>query len=173
MKTFLKSKSHYAVVMSITVLALLEWSSISAKETDPALTMTVIIDRAHGGKVAAGKYERAIEKIMASKRNVDPFARHTNLCVAYTKTRNIDSATRSCESALDLIREEGERRRSLYSGDRHRQFLALALSNLGVLDIVKGTPDVARARFQEAIDLDSGTAAARTNLDRLSAGLRD
>lgn len=170
-----KWNRHGIVIVPLVFIALLGCVPVSAQEASAPYTMTIIIDKAYGGRVAAGKYGSAIDKITASKRDFDLFAKHTNLCVAYTKIRNIDNATVSCEAALSVIREEGEadrHGRSNHEYDRsHREYVALALSNLGVLDVVKGSPETARARFEEAVDLGPGIPAAQANLGRLTADL--
>lgn len=172
MEKFIKSDRLDALLAPLALIAVIGWTPVSAQEATPAFTMTVIIDKAHGDKVAAGKYESAIGDISGSKRISDAFAKHTNLCVAYAKTRAIDRATDSCETALTLIREEGQRRKASHAYDRRqRGFLALALSNLGVLDVAKGAPETARARFEEAIGLDTGVPAPRINLARLAVDL--
>jgi tetratricopeptide (TPR) repeat protein len=169
METLLKLKRHGALLV---LIALSGWMPASAEMADPRFTMTVIVDDAHGGRVAAGKYESAISRITANRRVADPFARHTNLCVAYTKIGDMERATDSCETALTFIQQESPEKKAGYTTDRrYRRYLALALSNLGVLDVAKGTPEVARLRFEEAIDVDADAPEARTNLDRLIAGL--
>jgi len=147
---------------------------LAAQETDPAYTMTIIIDAAHGNKVAAGKYERAIEKITATKSARDPYSQHTNLCVAYTKTGELDKATEACEAAL-AISLDGDKPRSSYLGSAQserlaRTYRALALSNLGVLHAAKGSMDTARDKFRKALQLESGLSAPKTNLARLAKG---
>ena len=143
-----------------------------AQEADPSYTMTVIIDAAHGGKVASGRYERAIEKLTASKRRWDSYSTQTNLCVAYTKTGELDKATKACEAALAIMRDKSSPRRSnpglAYAGKVDRMYLALALSNLGVLHAAKGSPDIARKIFHEALELDTGLSAPKVNLARLA-----
>ena len=145
---------------------------LAAQEVDPSYTMTVIIDAAHGGKVVSGKYERAIEKITASKSRRDSYSRQTNLCVAYTKTGELDKATEACEAALANTRDKKNPRRSTpgpaYTGRVDRVYLALALSNLGVLHVAKGSPDIARKTFHEALELDTGLSAPKVNLARLA-----
>ena len=132
---------------------------LSAQEADPVYTMTVIVDAAHGSKVAAGEYERAIEKITARKTTRDLYSRQTNLCVAYTKTGALDKATAACEAALKLMR----------GSDRtDRIYLALALSNMGVLQAAKGSAENARKSFRQALELDTGLSAPKINLARLA-----
>ena len=133
---------------------------LAAEETDPAYTMTVIIDAAHGNKVAAGKYERAIEKIIARKSTRDSYSQQTNLCVAYTKTGELDKATEACQGALAITLD----------GKVDRVYRAVALSNLGVLHAAKGSQDIARRTFLEALDLNSGLSAPKTNLARVARG---
>jgi tetratricopeptide (TPR) repeat protein len=134
--------------------------------------MTVIVDAAHGGKVAAGKYERAIEKITASKSKRDPYSKQTNLCVAYTKTGELDKATEACEAALALTLDSRSPRRSSLGAAQVRKadrvYMALALSNLGVLHAAKGSPEIALRTFREALELDTGLSAPKVNLARLT-----
>ena len=132
---------------------------LAAEETDPAYTMTVIVDAAHGSKVAAGRYERAIDKITASKSKRDPYSRQTNLCVAYTKTGELDKATAACEAALEMM---------LSKSRPDRVYLALALSNVGVLHAAKGSHEIARKSFRQALELNSGLSAPKINLERLA-----
>lgn len=145
---------------------------LAAEEADPVYTMTVIVDAAHGSKVAAGKYERAIEKLTASKSTRDAYSKQTNLCVAYTKTGALEQATAACEAALSITLEGGEPRNRYLGGapsDKHdRVYLALALSNLGVLHAAKGSTDIARRNFREAAELETGLSAPKTNLARLA-----
>ena len=145
---------------------------LAAHETDPIYTMTVIVDAAHGSKVAAGKYERAIEKITARKSARDTYSKQTNLCVAYTKTGALDKATEACEEALAIVLD-GADTRGVLAGTTQaakvdRRYVALALSNLGVLHAAKGSTDVARRNFREALALDSGLSAPKINLARLA-----
>jgi tetratricopeptide (TPR) repeat protein len=172
-----EKKSSHAVRLSrnlVLFAALFACAPLAAQEIDPAYTMTFIIDAAHGSKVATGKYERAIEKIMASKSVRDPYSQQTNLCVAYTKTGELDKATEACEAAV-AITLDSNKRRSSFSGPAQserleRFYRALALSNLGVLHAAKGSPDIARRSFREALELSSSLSAPKINLARLARG---
>jgi tetratricopeptide (TPR) repeat protein len=160
---------------SITLAAsLIGAAPLAAEEPDEAYTMTVIVDAAHGGKVAAGKYERAIESITTAKRSGDAYSKQTNLCVAYTKTGALEKATAACEAALAIMLD-GRKSRSTYVTPAHaerldRVYLALALSNLGVLHAAKGSTEMARARFLEAVELHTDLSAPKINLARLARG---
>jgi tetratricopeptide (TPR) repeat protein len=145
---------------------------LAAHETEPVYTMTVIVDAAHGGKVAAGKYERAIKMITARTSARNAYSKQTNLCVAYTKTGALEKATEACEEALAIVLDGADTRDALASttpsAKVDRRYLALALSNLGVLHAAKGSTDVARRNFREALALDSGLSAPEINLARLA-----
>lgn len=154
--------------------ALIACAPVSAGEADPAYTMTVIVDTAHGTEVVAGDYERAIEKITASKRTRDAYSKQTNLCVAYTKMGELDKATEACEAALAIMQDGRKSRtsgRGVARSERmERVFLALALSNLGVVHAARGSEDTARRTFREAVELDTGLSAPKINLARLAKG---
>ena len=147
---------------------------LAAEERDEAYTMTVIVDAAYGSKVAAGKYERAIESITTAKRSRDAYSKQTNLCVAYTKTGALDKATAACEAALAEMLD-GRKSRSNHfapalAEKQDRVYLAVALSNLGVLQAAKGNTDQARDKFMEAVELNTDLAAPKINLARLAKG---
>lgn len=166
---FTRLSRALAFAASIAVAA-----PLAAEENDEVFTMTVIVDAAHGNKVAAGEYERAIEKITAAKRSRDAYSTQTNLCVAYTKTGALNKATAACEAALDIMLD-GRKSRSAYPGPApdgklERVYLALALSNLGVLQAAKGSTDSARETLLEAVQLDTSLSAPKINLARLGKG---
>ena len=166
---FTRLSRPLALLASLVVAA-----PLNAEESDHAYTMTVIVDAAHGSKVAAGKYTRAIEKITASKRSGDAYSKQTNLCVAYTKTGALDKATTACEAALAIMLDGGKSRSTYFApataNKLDRVYLALALSNMGVLQAAKGSTDMARETFLEAVGLDTGLSAPKINLARLAKG---
>ena len=47
-------------------------------------------------------------------------------------------------------------------------YLALALSNMGVLQAAKGSAENARKSFRQALELDTGLSAPKINLARLA-----
>jgi len=171
MKMSRKYDRFDALTQAAALFSVLACGCAFADDAEPVYTMTVIVDAAHGSKVAAGKYERAIEMITATKRTSDPYSEQTNLCVAYTKTGDLENAARACETAVALVRDEPNGWRGVLAAPRsrtHRVYLALALSNLGVLQVARGTPDVARENFREALALEAGLSAPKINLERLT-----
>ena len=162
-------------LVSATVLVLtaaFSCAPVIAQEAQPVYTMTVIVDAAQGRKVAAGKYEHAIAKLNAKRFNRDSYSNHTNLCVAYTKTGEIDKATVECEAAVAAMRKKSTTKKSSFTAAHqvatNRMFLAVALSNLGVLDAVKGESKAALEKFEEAIQLDANMSAPKVNIARLA-----
>ena len=146
---------------------------VTAEETSAAAyTMAVIKNEAFGRQVTAGKYEQAIDRITRGGVHAkDRFADHVNLCVAYTKTKDIESANLSCNAALAGLEKQEERatrskKSPLYGS--YKRDLAMALSNRGVLFAVSGDAARARESFAAAIELQTGLSRiARNNLERL------
>jgi len=153
-----------------TLVAALACTSTLADE--PAYTMTVIADASHGAKVAAGEYDAAIAKITAKSHSTDRFSELTNLCVAYTKSGDLENANAACGAAVDQMRAKLPSRGSAltYLSDDvlNRRYLAVALSNQGVLHAVSGEPELARKNFIEALELRASLRAPKTNLARLN-----
>lgn len=146
---------------------------VTAEETPAgAYTMTVIENEAYGNRVTAGRYEQAIDKITrGGGQGKDRFADQVNLCVAYTKTKDIESANLACNAALaGLKKREGRATRSkkgpLYG--EYKKDLAVALSNRGVLFAVSGDAERAQESFAAAIELQTSVShIAESNLERL------
>jgi len=172
MKHSRKLISNYAFPRSIALLfTALSCVSTTASADEPAYTMTTIADSAHGAEIAAGKYEQAIEKIAAIDDDVDTFFNNTNLCVAYTKTGKLDDALLACDAAVEQADSISFDRRSNLSKSflerSRRKYLALALSNRGVLRAATGDIDLARQDFVEALSVRERSSVAKTNLARL------
>lgn len=172
MKHSRKLISNCAFPRSIVLLfTALSCASATASADEPVFTMTTIIDSAHGAEIAAGKYEQAIEKIAAIDDGVDTFFYNTNLCVAYTKTGNVDDALLACDAAVEQAASMSFDRRSEFSKsfqDRsRREYLALALSNRGVLRAATGDVELARQDFVEALSATARLSVVKTNLARL------
>lgn len=146
-------------------------ASAAASAEEPAFTMTTIIDTAYGEEVAAGKYVQAIGKITQTKGKVDAFFESTNLCVAYTKTGNVDEASLACDAAVKQADGMSYDRRidlpKSYQESIRKKYLAMALSNRGVLHAVTGDVRLAHQDFVEALRFKKHTTVVKTNLARL------
>ena len=154
--------------------ALLAVDVAHAEDKSTAYKMVVFSDQRHGITVTKGKYEKAIAMLTAKpERKRDAFETRTNLCVAYTKSGELEKATASCDAALALIREKQVRTASL-SGDAelaYERSLALALSNRGALYAVHGDLENARSKFEEAMELKAHLAVPKRNLARLDRAM--
>ena len=172
MKHSRKLISNCAFPRSIALLfTALSCFSATASADEPTYTMTTIVDSAHGAKIAAGKYEQAIERIAAIADDASTFFISTNLCVAYTKTGNVADAQNACNAAIEQANSMSFDRRSYLSKrsqERMRsRYLALALSNRGVLHAATGDVELARQDFVEALGVRARSSVAKTNLARL------
>ena len=174
MKHSRKLISNCTVPRSIALLfTALSCVPVAASADEPAFTMTTITDSAHGAEIAAGKYEQAIEKITAADADGTYF-NSTNLCVAYTKTGNVVDALTACDAAIEQANSMSFDRQSYLS--RHAQermrnkYLALALSNRGVLHAATGDVELARQDFVEALGVSARLSVVKTNLARLEKG---
>lgn len=165
-----------AAITAVVSLALASTTGL-ADTNDPKFTMTVFDNNSHGAKIVAGKYEQAIEKITAQRSKNDAIRVETNLCVAYAKAGEVELAEKSCDAAIAAI--ESKKRFTRYAvgmethRDARRRYLALALSNRGVIKAVKGEFESARKDFDEALQLDTRLAAAKTNLERLDIAVQN
>lgn len=174
MKTFDDMKLKRALVVTSAFLVGAVFSApTAAEETQVApYTMAVIADEAHGKRVTSGNYEQAISKIThGGVRTRDRFADQVNLCVAYAKSKDLDSANAACDAALAGLKRQERRATRNKKGLLYRDYqsnLALALSNRGVLHAVSGQPERAKADFAAAIELQTRISSiAKGNLERL------
>ena len=102
---------------------------------------------------------KTASKVRPSQR----FFASNNLCVAYTKSGDLDSAKLACDEAVRLApTEETVAMRSTATIDR--RYRALALSNRGVLRALAGEDASAREDFEAAINLKGGLSAPERNL---------
>ncbi|MEJ2127602.1 MAG: hypothetical protein P8X81_02015 [Woeseiaceae bacterium] len=140
-------------------------------------TMTVLRDTAYGSKIMEQKYEQAIDKIKQRPGRYDAFSKGTNLCVAYTKSGELDLAEEACEAAVAAARTAKlKQSRSAFSdpvNETRVRNLAVALSNRGVLRAVNGQSEEARDDFNAALALDTRLSAPKVNLARLGNGETD
>ncbi|MDJ0699386.1 MAG: hypothetical protein QNJ07_05975 [Woeseiaceae bacterium] len=159
MKHGVASQIRYAVLAFAGLVVMS--GSASAEDNKSAYSMAVIIDAAEGRDVRKGKYEQAIAKLTEAKRNRtdDEFARSTNLCVAYTKTGELEKAEIACDQAVMLYAD------NRFEPERYR---ALALSNRGVLRAVKGDVELARADFEAATEIYRLGRFTKDNLARVA-----
>jgi len=133
--------------------------------------MAFFSDSAQGSRILSGQYEKAIEKITNKVHGGDTLHVETNLCVAYTKAGDIAAAEAACDAAVDAAKSFRKVRRSDFAAETSAQtrarYMAIVLSNRGVLNAVKGDFDAARADFDAALAQQARVPSVRTNLEKL------
>ncbi len=172
MKTLADMKKRRAVGFTCALLLGFSMPATAEETAAAAYTMAVIKNEAYGRQVTAGKYEHAIDRITRGGSNLkDRFADHVNLCVAYTKTKDIESANLSCNAALAGLKKQEDRatrskKSPLYGS--YKRDLAVALSNRGVVFAVSGDKARAKESFAAALELQTSLShIAKSNLERL------
>lgn len=133
--------------------------------------MAFFQDSAQGSRILNGKYDQAIKTINTKVNAGHALHVNTNLCVAYTKSGNIEAAEVACEEAVTAAKTFRKVRRSELSYETPAQararYLAVALSNRGVLNAVKGNLEAARADFDAALAQQSRISFVRANIEKL------
>lgn len=168
----LNMSRSFALVCSTVAIAV-SGTAVAGTLEDPHYTMSIIADAAYGHKVLSEDYGVVISRLEGSERDgIRSFYQSTNLCVAYLKSGDYESAKSSCDRAVSTIRNEidtdRELKRDSYKARMYRTFLAVALSNRGVTRAVTGSPELARDDFTSAMKVDTNIREPEVNLARLS-----
>jgi tetratricopeptide (TPR) repeat protein len=150
---------------------------VQAEDSDEDIkpfAMTVYSDRAYGDAILKGRLERAIDKLSAGSMSAAKPENASNLCVAYTKAKELDKALDACDAAVAALTAKKmviDKHTVRYADLRAsvQTDLSIALSNQGVLFAVKGEHDRARKNFLTAIQLDHNRSKAQENLLRLNS----
>lgn len=174
--SYVNIRSAYAAAFT-TILLLCSSTLLQAEEDKLFYTLTAIEDVSFGEQVLSGNYDAAINGILSSdKRQRNGFEAQTNLCVAYIRSGDFDNARDSCDAALVALGKEqlsaAAPGLAPFQSRRIKQrYLALALSNRGVLRAITGKPDLARKDFADAANLRyGGVDAVEVNLAKLGEG---
>ena len=147
----------------------------AAERPQDDYVMIVYSDLSHGRTILRGAPEKVIARL---SRRLDGrnaiVADQINLCVAYTKTKQIELATRHCDAAVAESSRAAERRRSSDPVARQEARAAIsnraiALTNRGVLHAILGESDKAIELFQLAMTVEVTEEFAQNNLARLKS----
>ena len=104
------TKPKHAIAVASALLAIVTAPAAAAEIELTPYVMAVISDDAHGRRVTSSKYEQAIQRIThGGKGTRASFADQNNLCVAYTKTIELDKAAAACDAALKEVRKREKR----------------------------------------------------------------
>jgi tetratricopeptide (TPR) repeat protein len=137
----------------------------------PRYQMAVFSDIAHGMKILSGEYDQAITKIHTNAQSADELHVQTNLCVAYAKSGDIDAAEDACDEAVVAAKSLHSSHSSSFIGVSSAQlrarYLAITLSNRGVVRAISGDLEAAREDFDAAMAQRSGVSTIKANLERI------
>jgi tetratricopeptide (TPR) repeat protein len=158
--------------LSLTMACVPAWSEAEGTRAEqPRFEMAVFSDSAHGAKILSGNYDKAITKIHTGSRSADELHVQTNLCVAYAKSGDMEAAETACEEAVVLAKSVRKNNTSSFSGEtaaqRHARYLAIALSNRGVLRAVMGDREGAKKDFDAAMAQHPHVSSVKANLERI------
>ena len=157
-----------------TIALVLGAGTATAGEAE-SYRVAAIKDAAYGTLIMRKKYDVAIARLeRRDRRGLQGFYTATNLCVAYIKTTALDNAERICTDAVDSIEAVLAARSRVDSGAELtsiRRYLALALSNRGVMHAVTGRDAEAQADFEAARDIESRLEEPAINLARHAVAL--
>lgn len=156
-------------VLSAVFVATIMSTAAQADEVSAKPTVAFIENAALGRKIDQEDYKAAIDGLEdKSGKGMYAFYAANNLCVAKLKMGYVTEARAACDKAVSIIRGamDSPRRLQWYDPlvkDRAR-YLAIALSNRGVVNAAVGQDAVAQEDFASAIEVDSGYTEAKTNL---------
>lgn len=165
-------KTKLAKLIALTALTISAGQAFA--ETDAnRFTISFISDAAQGRILSHEKYAAAIERLQRTRvGGINGFFAANNLCVAYLKTGDLDSAEKTCTKAVDQIQSirRSNKRTGYHAfiGNNYDTLRAIALSNRGVLYAVNDELDMARDAFNAALDIESGIRQPKINLARLT-----
>ena len=158
------------ILLGISLLLFGAVAAHAGQDQPNAYVMTVYSDAAHGTEIIDGAPQEVIAKLSSKvDARSNELAGQVNLCVAYTKTKQLEKATEICDSAVAAALKDARRlERSNMFGRQTTQVAdtgrAIALTNRGVLHAVTGEKARARLMFEMALMLKSTEESARTNL---------
>ncbi len=174
------SNKGFGLTKALTFAALM-FGATAANADDTGYSVSVIRDAAYGQLILDEEYDAAIEELeQVETRGLDAFYAATNLCIAYLKTGALPEAQANCDKAVQEIEAVLETRVSnhgLYPETQRnrRAFLAIALTNRGVVQALDGKDVLAEADFVAAIEVRSRLDQPETNFEHFSqmAALRE
>lgn len=155
-------------IASFIALACAYGASANALAKD-TFEMSSYSNWAGGARIESGDYAGAIA---AASRGAMPsdtvsmLGAATNLCVAYTVSRELKLARKACDDAVSLAKRVDD---SGWKTLRRDSATASALSNRGVLRALSGDSVGAASDFRTAIKLSSGNEMPSRNLAYLES----
>ena len=170
MKTY---RERHGIKVAALAFAIASFAAQAEQTEDGRYIMTVYSDMAHGRAILDGSAGELIEDIGGEALSLEE---EIHLCVAYTKAKQVEHATSTCEAALDSAEEEARKaRRTSFAWSNPAYTAAnghaMALNNRGVLHALTGNHDEAREMFEAALQVGKRHKYARKNLALLDEEL--
>ena len=164
----------YRLLGAMALVVIVQAPAFAAESEVKPYQMGVLLNKAHGRSIEAGKYAKAVAKMAHRlEESSKDFGTQNNLCVALVKTNSLDKAATACDAAVAEASKLGKtalaskKRRQSEAEESRRADLAIALFNRGVLLAVQGNTDKALKDFESAASLGSRhTKLAAENLQR-------
>ena len=173
MDTWQRLLDKSVATLSVFLAAALICSAVTAKERTPKPSVAYFEDAAQGRKIRRANYESAVDTLKESQPDgAAAFFSATNLCVSYLKLGELRDAREACNVAVEQISTlAGSEafRKARYAADDRGRFMAVALSNRGVVNAADGRTALARADFEAAIEAYEPFDEARENLNWLAS----
>jgi tetratricopeptide (TPR) repeat protein len=148
-----------------------------SETAQPRYEMAVYADSAHGQNILSGRFDQAIDKIRPKTHGTDALLAQTNLCVAFAKSGDIEAADKACDKAVVLAKSLRKVRRTDFRNETSAQirarYVAVALSNRGVVKAVQGDLEAARKDFDAALAQEARMPSIHNNIERLSIAAND
>ena len=174
MKSFRKfNRRMNYVSFVVTIGTMMTCTAAAAGSPQPSYQMAVYEDTAYGDLVADGRYALAIKKIVARHKSPMSFVPKSNLCVAYAMSGDYVNAELICDAAITYAEKTTntlrprERNWASFRRSAVNEYMAIALSNRGVLHVAMGEYDLARERLEMAVALHPALATPKQNLAHL------
>ncbi len=156
---------HKITTRVAAVLSLLLAAPVVSAGPAEHFEMAVIEDIAYGKDIVDGDLDQAIAGIEArSYSKNEAFAVNNNLCVALTMKADFEKAAEVCETAVEVSKSRLSIEKDFGFSVGTRNY-AMALTNRGVLRLVTGEKELAKADFELARTMRAGISAPRNNLE--------
>ncbi len=134
-----------------------------ANDQRPELHLSVFDHGPGVESLLSGDYHHAVSTAKKWRRLQQPLAALITLCAAHLKFGHLSEAETPCKEASVMGARPGTVVGTSRKNKRATQ--AMVMSNLGVLNVLKGDVETGKAHFRKALKLDKDNRVARNNLE--------
>jgi hypothetical protein len=116
------------------------------------LVLTAYVNGAGGEQLMRGNYADALSAIQHYKPQMmmSASAKATNLCVAYTVTKQLTAAKDACTAALKQAKQDRLRSNRLAASSHENSYVAIAYANRAVVHMLSRDEASAKADLEKA-----------------------